>query len=86
MSKAFYEALGRAQAHAAFAGDDKTHHSDYGSYELARCIVEGIRQNHLALEGFLLDVPRFDPAHPDPYEKFDAPAEPAGPAVKPDGN
>ena len=25
----------------AFAGNDTTHHSDYGSYELAKCIVEG---------------------------------------------
>jgi hypothetical protein len=41
MSKPFYEALGPVDAHLAFAGNDTTHHDNYGSYELAKCIVEG---------------------------------------------
>src|SRR5262249_48718105 len=86
MSKSFYEALGPRDAHVAFAGNDKTHHSDYGSYELAKCIVEGIKENRLPIAKYLVDVPKFDPAHPDPFEKFDVPAEPAGPVVKPYGN
>ena len=48
MSKPFYEALGPKDAHLAFAGSDTTHHSDYGSYELAKCIVEGIRAGEAA--------------------------------------
>ncbi|HLK68792.1 MAG TPA: rhamnogalacturonan acetylesterase [Bryobacteraceae bacterium] len=86
MSKPFYEALGPERAHVAFAGSDKTHHSNYGSYELAKCIVEGIKQNRMPIAKYLVDLPRFDPAHPDPFEKFDVPAEPNGPAVKPYGN
>jgi lysophospholipase L1-like esterase len=86
MSKPFYEALGPAQAHVAFAGNDKTHHSNYGSYELAKCIVEGIKESHLPLTKSLVDKPKFDPAHPDPFDKFDIPAEPKGPPVKPYGN
>jgi lysophospholipase L1-like esterase len=86
MSKPFYEALGPKDAHVAFAGNDTTHHSDYGSYELAKCVVQGIRDAKIALAQHLVDTPRFDPAHPDPYATFDVPAEPLGPLVKPYGN
>ncbi|HWC96419.1 MAG TPA: rhamnogalacturonan acetylesterase [Candidatus Sulfopaludibacter sp.] len=75
MSKPFYEALGPVDAHRAFAGDDTTHHSDYGSYELAKCVVQGIKDAQLPIAKFLLDVPVFDPAHPDPFQNFDIPAE-----------
>jgi lysophospholipase L1-like esterase len=85
MSKSFYEALGPADAHLAFAGNDHTHHNDYGSYELAKCIVEGIRQDKLPIAKYLFDLPPFDPAHPDPIAKFDIPAEPAGEAQRPYG-
>lgn len=86
MSKPFYEALGPSDAHVAFAGRDTTHHSDYGSYELSRCIVQGIKDAKVPLAQYLVDTPRFDPAHPDPYSSFDIPAEPLGPLVKPYGN
>ncbi len=86
MSKPFYEALGPKDAHVAFAGHDTTHHSDYGSYELAKCIVQGIKDAKLPLAEFLVDTPRFDPAHPDAFAGFDVPAEPLGPLVKPYGN
>jgi len=90
MSKPFYEALGPVDAHKAFAGNDTTHQSDYGSYELAKCIVEAIRQQKLPLAQYLYDTPhdtpRFDPAHPDPVDKFDVPAEPRKNAPKPYGN
>lgn len=83
MSKRFYEALGPSQAHRAFAGSDTTHHSDYGSYELAKCVVEGIRHNKLPLADYLIDVAPFDPSHPDPPDRFDVPAEPIPPGGKP---
>jgi len=76
MSKPFYEALAPVDAHKAFAGNDTTHHSDYGSYELAKCIVQGIKDAKLPLVEYLVDLPPFDPAHPDPVDKFDVPAEP----------
>ena len=85
MSKPFYEALGPVEAHKAFAGNDTTHHSDYGSYELAKCIVEGIKQDKLPLVKFLTDdvaATTFDPAHPDPIASFDVPAEPAAGSVQ----
>ena len=85
MSKLFYEALGPTDAHVAFAGKDTTHHSDYGSYELAKCIVEGIRQSKLPLVKYLFDTPPFDPAHPDPFARFDLPPDPAAPPQRPYG-
>ncbi len=86
MSKPFYEALGPIEAHKAFAGKDTTHHSDYGSYELAKCIVEGIRHANLPIAKFLYETAAFDPAHPDPPGSFDVPAEPSGPVQRPYGD
>ncbi|HEY3835204.1 MAG TPA: rhamnogalacturonan acetylesterase [Bryobacteraceae bacterium] len=86
MSKPFYETLGPVKAHVAFAGKDTTHHSDYGSYELAKCIVQGIKDAHLDLAKYLVDVPPFDPAHPDSPDAFDIPADPEGPVARPYGN
>jgi lysophospholipase L1-like esterase len=87
MSKPFYEALGPVDAHKAFAGEDKTHHSDYGSYELAKCIVQGIREAKLPLAAYISDdFHGFDPAHPDPVATFDVPADPARGAERPYGN
>jgi lysophospholipase L1-like esterase len=85
MSKPLYEALGPRDAHLLFAGKDTTHHSDYGSYELARCIVEGIRKVNLPLAKLLVDTQPFDPAHPDPFGQFGIPAEPPHDAQKPYG-
>ena len=85
MSKPFYEALGPVEAHKAFAGNDTTHHSDYGSYELAKCVVNGIRATVPELAKYLVAMPPFDPAHPDPIAAFDVPAEPMGPPLKPYG-
>ncbi len=78
MSKAFYQALGPERAPLAFRDDghDKTHHSDYGAYELARMVVTGIRAADPALIGDLArhlasDANSFDPSEPDPPEHFD---------------
>jgi lysophospholipase L1-like esterase len=87
MSKAFYEALGPKEAPKAFADGDTTHHSDYGSYELARCIVQGIRDSKLDLVKYLTDdVGPFKPSRPDPLAKFELPPDPPGTAAKPEGN
>jgi lysophospholipase L1-like esterase len=75
MSKPFYEALGPEDSKKAFV--DNTHHNSYGSYELAKCVVEGIKANRLGIARFLVkDVPPFDPAHPDPVDSFKVPPSP----------
>jgi hypothetical protein len=77
MSKPFYEALGPVDAHLAFAGKDTTHHDNYGSYELAKCVAQGLRDAKSPLASYLIDLPVFNPAHPDPPASFAIPAEPA---------
>jgi lysophospholipase L1-like esterase len=88
MSKPFYESLGPEKSKLAFAPGDGTHHNNYGSYELARCIVEGIKSNHLEIAKSLVDeaLAPFDPARPDPLESFTIPASPRSTNVKPLGN
>jgi hypothetical protein len=89
MSAAFYEALGPEKSPVAFGanGRDATHHSAYGAYELAKCVVEGIRAEKLELVKYLVDgLPAFDPAHPDPPEQWKVPVSPRFSKVAPRGN
>ncbi len=89
MSQAFYEAMGPDVSKKAFAPGDNTHHNNYGSYELARCIVEGIRAAKIeGLTKYLADdAAPFDPARPDSIEAFAVPASPTQAATpKPEGN
>jgi len=71
MSIRFYEALGPEVSPRAFAdeGRDKTHHSEYGAYALARMVVEGLRAADPQLTAGLAkhlapDAGSFDPSHP----------------------
>jgi len=84
MSRVLYRALGDR---IGLAFQDGTHHNAFGSYELARCVVEGIRANHLGLAGAMADdAGVFDPSHPDSPGEFRVPASPGSPGSKPDGN
>jgi lysophospholipase L1-like esterase len=87
MSKLLYESLGPEGSGAAFKEGDGTHHNNYGSYELAKCVVEGIKANQLSIAKYLAtDAPSFDPSRPDPIGSFKAPASPQQTAIKPEGN
>jgi lysophospholipase L1-like esterase len=87
MSGDLYEAIGLKQIDNAFAPGDKTHHNNYGSYELARCVVEGIRKNVPDLAKDLAeDAAPFDPMKPDPLDQFKVPASPGRATTKPAGN
>ncbi len=84
MSVIFYRALG---TNIGKAFQDGTHHNNYGSYELAQCVVEGIRQDKLPLAKYIAgDFKEFDPAHPDPLDTFHMPVSPQHSEVKPLGN
>ncbi len=84
MSRIFYQALG-ADLDKAF--QDGTHHNNYGSYELAKCVVEGIKQDKLPLAKFIVDdFKSFDPAKPDAVATFEMPASPTVAREKPLGN
>ncbi len=84
MSLVFYRALGDDLGKAF---QDGTHHNNYGSYELAKCVVEGIKQAKLPLaKSIANDFGEFDPAHPDSVADFQMPASPVSSSEKPLGN
>ena len=84
MSVVFYKALG-TNLDKAFV--DGTHHDNYGSYELAKCVVQDIQQSRLPLAKYIADdFKGFDPAHPDPVDTFYMPASPVESTAKPLGN
>lgn len=100
MSKILYEAWGPERSIKAFVHfpantfpnqtkelKDNTHFTTYGAYELAKCIVIGIRQNVPALAKYLKpSLPAFDPSHPDAFEDWQLPPSTFIGTVKPDGN
>jgi len=93
MSKTLFEAMGPDVSMKAFmhypanafpnqteAISDDTHFNKYGAYELARCVVHGIRAARLPIAKLLSKyVPDFNPAQPDPQATFDLPATPIPP-------
>lgn len=98
MSKEFYEALGVEGSRKAFvhypansfpgqekALADNSHHSTYGAYELAKCVVEGIKSNVPGLARYLKPTPPFDPKKPDPYSEWKWPVSPLFESIKPEG-
>ncbi len=99
-SRILFEAMGPEGSKKAFvhypagtfpgqneALKDDTHFNTFGAYELARCVVEGIKKEVPALAGHLApDIKPFDPASPDPAEKWLLPPGPAANLQKPDGN
>jgi lysophospholipase L1-like esterase len=90
MSKTLFEAMGEQGTLKAFVHypantypgqnmelNDDTHFNSYGAYELARCIVQNIQQQHLPLAARLRkNIPRFDPSHPDLLESWEWPPSP----------
>ena len=83
MSLVFYSALGD-NLDKAF--QDGTHHNNYGSYELAQCVVLGIQQDKLPLAKFIVDDFKFDPAKPDDVNSFEMAVSPNTSLEKPLGN
>ena len=91
MSKTLYEALGDAGTLKAFVHypantfpgqtaelKDDTHFNAYGAYELARAIVQSLRDQHLPLAQYLRkDIPPFNPAQPDSLAEWHLPMSPA---------
>ena len=90
MSKTLFEALGPEGTLKAFvhypantfpdqpkALADNTHFNSYGALELAKCIVQSIREQHLSPAKYLRrGIPEFDPAHPDPPSIWRVPPDP----------
>lgn len=65
---------------------DDTHFSAYGAYEMARCVVEGVRTGVPELAVFLVpSVKPFDPTHPDDPAQVVIPASSLVKGDKPEG-
>lgn len=100
MSKQLYEAWGPERSIHAFVHypahtfpgqeqelKDDTHFNSYGAYELAKCMVKGIRESVPGLATYLsAGLPAFDPAQPDPMESWALPMSAKITIIKPDGN
>ncbi len=81
-SQKLYAALGGdvLKAFTFTTTQDKTHHNNYGSYEVSKLVIEGIKANKLDLVKYIADDYKpFDPAKPDPVAEFVLPPSPAYP-------
>jgi len=95
MTKTLYESLGPEKSKTLFVIypanafpwepkelNDNTHFNSYGAYELAKCVIEGIKKNNLGIKKYLTrGLPSFDPGKPDPFEEFSLPLSPHSPVV-----
>ena len=99
MTFRLYEAMGvepstRAFVHypantfpgQATALEDNTHFNPFGAYEVARCVMEGIKTQLPELARHLKDAPAFDPSNPDDPDSFYWPLSPFVDTEKPLGN
>jgi lysophospholipase L1-like esterase len=100
MTTKLYEAMGDEESKKAFVHypansypgqptplADNTHFNPYGAYEVARCVVEGMKMAKLDLVKYLRpSLPPFDPAQPDALAQWRWPESPRSAVTKPDGN
>lgn len=100
MTRTLYETLGVEASKCAFvhypAGtypgqaqqlEDNTHFNPYGAYQLAKCVIEGMKQLNLPLTRYLRDdYKAYSPARPDPFADFRWNDSPFVEFEKPDGN
>ncbi|MDL2243381.1 rhamnogalacturonan acetylesterase [Bacteroidales bacterium OttesenSCG-928-J19] len=100
MTKSLFEAMGvegskNALVHYpanTFPGQDKaladnTHFNPYGAYEVAKCVVEGIKKLNLPLKDYIVsDFVAFDPSKPDNFETYRWDPSPFVEIEKPEGN
>jgi len=99
-TRTLYEAMGVEESKKAFvhypantfpnqtkALEDNTHFNPYGAYEIAKCVIEGIKELNLPLAKHInADYQPFDPARPDAIESFHWVPVKSAEAEKPDGN
>lgn len=79
-----YQSLG---ADLGLAFQDGTHHNDFGSYQLAKCVAAGLVSAQPALAVFVTDDARsFRPDRPDPPRSFATTVSGPPDLAKPDGD
>lgn len=97
LSKTLFEAMGEAGTLHAFVHfpansfpdqpvelKDNTHFTSYGAYELARAIVQNMRDQKLPIAHYLRSpISPFNPTHPDPFSDWSLPPSPDFSATTP---
>ena len=76
MTRTLYETLGVEESRRAFvqypantfpgqtkALEDNTHFNPYGAYQIAKCILQGIKDKKLGLARYIKDFEGYDPAY-----------------------
>ncbi|HWU81581.1 MAG TPA: rhamnogalacturonan acetylesterase [Caulobacter sp.] len=79
-SKVLYEAMGPRSVDALFMHNadfsvkDGSHHGPYGAYELAKIVVQGLRDAKTPIARAIVDdLPPYDPRKPMPESEFKVP-------------
>ena len=97
LTKTFFETLGYEDSKRALVHypkemygrelADNTHFNTYGAYEVAKCVVMGMKQLNLPIAQYLrADWQDFNPAQPDDWKTFKWAPSRISENVKPDGN
>lgn len=100
MTRTLYEAMGVDESKKAFvhypantypnqpkALEDNTHFNPYGAYQIAKCVIEGIKSLNLPLAKHIsTDYHAYTPAKPDAIETFHWVPSNFTEVEKPDGN
>lgn len=100
MTRILYEAMGVEESKQAFvhypantypnqpkALEDNTHFNPYGAYQIAKCVIEGMKAIKLPLTSYISeDYTPFNPAQPDAIETFHWVPSKHTEIEKPDGN
>ena len=97
MTKQFFETLGFEDSKRALVHypkelygrelADNTHFNPYGAYEVAKCVVMGMKKQQLPIVRYLRpEWQDFDPTQPDDWKTFKWAPSPMKDIVKPDGN
>lgn len=100
MTKEFFEALGTENSKHALvyypagtfpgqttAFEDNTHFNPFGAYEVAKCVIMGMKNLNLSvMQNLRSDFKNFDPGHPDDFRTFKWAPSKFIEIQKPDGN
>ncbi|BDW76284.1 hypothetical protein BFINE_20790 [Bacteroides finegoldii DSM 17565] len=65
---------------------DNTHFNPYGAYQIAQCVIEGMKKAVPNLAKHLKIDPAYNPAYPDNPDTFHWNNSPFTEIEKPDGN
>lgn len=90
-SQTLYQAVGAKDLAKLFAfadgKQDGTHHNNYGSYQLAQCVLHDLQKQKHPLAKHIIEHFSYDPAQPTPMEHFAVPASPSPQKIqRPDGD